>query len=144
MGQTPSQAKLTTISYPTQLHPDRGLEFARVPLPVFEAVLLSKGKLLQHVSRSQFCVPQTTHLPECPKNTKDYNSQNSPWQQHTHLPACNAPGNYKGHGFSAWTLGLVPFTSCTTAVTAPLSQVWQLHVTTMRLSLLLEDEFVFG
>lgn len=56
-----------------------------MPLPMFGALIFSKGK--QYLSRNQFCVPWRPYLPECPKDTKDYNSQNSPCRQHTWLPA---------------------------------------------------------
>lgn len=66
-------------------------------------------------------MPWRPHLPECPKSTKNYNSQNPPLASHTHS--------------SQHAVG-------TTAVTAPLPGVWQLHVTTLWVSLVLEDELI--
>lgn len=84
-------------------------------------------------------MPWRPHLPECPKSTKDYNSQNPPLASHTHIaPSMQCPGKLQ----RPWLLCL-ELTSGTTAVTAPRPGVWQLRVTTMWLSLVLEDESIF-
>lgn len=82
-------------------------------------------------------MPWRPYLPECPTNTKDYNSQNFPCQQHTWLPA-------------------VPWETTKAMATLPGAPVWfhsllalqqgvsQLRDATVRLSLALEDEFIFG
>lgn len=83
-----------------------------MPLPVFEAVILSKGKLNHHIcqARDQFCVPCRPYLPKCFQSTRDYNSQNSSCQQHTQLPPRSALGKYKGHtvlpGARVWVLSV--------------------------------------
>ena len=84
-----------------------------MPLPVFEAVILSKGKFIHCMCQvsGQSHMLWRSHLPKCSKSTRDYNSQNSSCQQPTQLPACSVPGNYKGDRHSSQSSGLVLLTS---------------------------------
>lgn len=84
-------------------------------------------------------MPWRPHLPECPKSTKNYNSQDPLPLPATHIaPSMQCPGKLQRPWLLCWEL-----TSGTTAVTAPRPGVWRLRVTTVWLSLVLEDEFTF-
>lgn len=88
---------------------------------MFEIVIISKSKLDNSMCQGVSSACLGDHISQnAPRPSRLYNSQNSPCQQHTQFPAHSGVGNYKGHGYSAWSSHVVPLASGTPALTAPL------------------------
>lgn len=95
--------------------------FARVPLPVFEVVIISKSKLNSSMCQGVSSACLGDHLSQNAPRASRAIIPRIPLVSNTHSSQHTVPvGNYRGYGYSAWSSGVVPLTSGTPALTAPL------------------------